>query len=444
MLGSRKSKIKKFALTIFLMMLASTNVQESAAASDAACDAKNTDALQYLIFWGLIPQLRGNVDNFKENLGTTGDGKTRQLGFGDRIPFFMSDELIIPRAIHESFNIAKRTNIAVHFNVDDHVDWVRRPDLWNWYDPAKKGYDPANRKNVEWYDWEGTPNKRRYFTPEGAPSQSPHMCYNSPAVQKEITRIVSQIVGPALRKEIAELAKEHREYLFAGITVGQEPGFDDYSKIPPLSEIPPNSDAASADARELLKQASRMMNEDEAPHSKVGYCALTNDGYSRSHPPANFNQALVSINQRFAQFWDQQFVEAGIACSLLYTHVPAPLAQDDNNDAPISIAFNPYARPGWTTYPVETLANGLQPIYRALAERGVTVWGGVEANATPNPAVHWEGYLASQFNHGAKLVGINSGASDATLMSHLTKGAFGDEAMAAYRKFLRGDTLIEK
>jgi len=71
------------------------------------------------------------------------------------------------------FDIARQTNVAVHFNVDDHIGWDQRPDLWNWYDPKKPGYNPDNRKNVEWYDWDGTPNKRRYLTPDGIPSQTP-------------------------------------------------------------------------------------------------------------------------------------------------------------------------------------------------------------------------------------------------------------------------------
>src|SRR3546814_2356165 len=28
-----------------------------------------------------------------------------------------------------------------------------RPDLWNWWDPSRPGYDPANRENVEWTSW---------------------------------------------------------------------------------------------------------------------------------------------------------------------------------------------------------------------------------------------------------------------------------------------------
>src|SRR3546814_9322002 len=31
--------------------------------------------------------------------------------------------------------------------------WQDRPDLWNWWMPDKPGYDPENRKNVEWSSW---------------------------------------------------------------------------------------------------------------------------------------------------------------------------------------------------------------------------------------------------------------------------------------------------
>src|SRR3546814_2029018 len=31
--------------------------------------------------------------------------------------------------------------------------WQARPDLWNWGMADKPGYDPENRKNVEWSSW---------------------------------------------------------------------------------------------------------------------------------------------------------------------------------------------------------------------------------------------------------------------------------------------------
>jgi hypothetical protein len=268
------------------------------------------------------------------------------------------------------------------------------------------------------------------------------MCYNSPAIQKEISRIVSQIVGPTLRQEINKLKQENKQYLFAGITIGAEAGIDDYSTVPELSQITSNTDP-------MLVQAAIMMAEDNAPRSRVGYCALTNAGYSKTNPPADINQALAVVNQKFIGFWDELFFGSGIPCSRLYTHVAASPPQDDNNNAPIGIVFNPYVRPGWTTYPIGTLENGFQPLYDELAEYGNPAWGGVEANATfPNPNApvrpSWEEYLAWHYNHGAKLVGINIGATDQSLMSTLSEGAFSEEALAAYKKFLRGEKLIEK
>lgn len=440
----RRRQSKYRVISLVLLALLGAALWQKSATAQGACSANDPTDIEYLIFWQPLPQMVGTIQDFVQKLGTTGDGKTRQLGLGAGIPFFIRNESEITSAIKQAFDIARRTNVAVHFNVDDHIFWDQRSDLWNWYDPAKKGYNPDNKKNVEWYDWDGTPNKRRYFTPEGAPSQSPHMCYNSPVIEKEVSRIVSQVVGPALRKEIGKLRRENKLYLFAGITVGQELGFDDYSKIPKLSEIPPTTDASPSEARELVRQSARMMQEDEAPHRKVGYCSLTNAGYSKTNPPADFNQTLARINQQFIEFWDQQFVDAGIPCSRIYTHVVGSGKQDENDDAPRWIAFNPYARPGWSTYPVGTLAKGLQPLYEGLQKHGDPPWGGVEANAAPNPGVRWEDYLAWHYNHGAKLVGINVGASGQSAMSQLTQGAFSPEALAAYRKFLNGEQLIEK
>ena len=411
---------------------------------NGVCSANDANDIQYLIFWPGLPgatsaeNFEAAIRNFAVRLGTTGDSKTRQLGFGNDIPIFISDESKIAKIIKFDFDMARRTNVAVHFNVDDHINWDERPDLWNWYDPAKKGYNPGNKNNVEWYDWEGTPSKRRYFTPEATASQSPHMCYNSPAVEKEINRIVFQFVGPALREEINRLKQEHKEYLFAGITVGQEAGFDDYS------------DASLARTAGVypMPLVKKMMAEDKAPHSRVGYCALKNAGYSKSRPPANINAALTDINQKFIEFWDKQFFDVGIPGSRIYTHVAASGLQDDNNNAPNRIVFNRFARPGWTTYPQGILENGFQPLYDELAKHGNPAWGGVEANAVFGSAnrpviCNWETYLAWHFNHGAKLVGINIGASDQSLMVKLRKGAFDEEAMAAYRKFLSGKTLRE-
>ena len=433
-----------------ILLVVSLFTWSKAVMASGPCGANNSSDIAYLIFWPPLPGEKlpdvAGINSVVARLGTTGDGKTRQLGVGGGIPVWASSDAKIVREIQLRFDIAKQTNTAAHFLVDDHIGWDERPDLWNGYDPTKKGYNPSNRNNVEWYDWDGTPNKRRYITPDGAPSQTPHMCYNSPMIQKEISRIISQVVGPTFVNEINKLKQENKEYLFAGITVGAEAGFDDYSVLSVLPQLPHAANPEQMAMARMLRRAATLMDEDKAPHGRLGYCSLSNAGYSKTNPPKDINRALADVNRNFIEFWDKQFADAGIPCSRIYTHVAAAPPQDDNNNAPIDIVFNPYARPGWTTYPLGTLANGFRPLYDELAKHGNPTWGGVEANnaAFANPhAPGWEEYLAWHYNHGAKLVGINVGASDQSLMSNLSKGASSDNAMAAYRKFLEGGKLKE-
>ena len=178
---------------IVLLAVIGSFAWQSAIAPNGECKANDANDTEYLIFWSGLPgasspgNYEASIRNFAAKLGTTGDGKTRQLGFGNDIPFFTNNETKIASQIKANFDMARRTNVAVHFVVDDHIGWDKRPDLWNWYDPSKPGYNPNNRKNVEWYDSEWNGQQLRYITPDGCPSQSPHMCYNSPTILQRCT-----------------------------------------------------------------------------------------------------------------------------------------------------------------------------------------------------------------------------------------------------------------
>jgi len=96
----------------------------------------------------------------------------------------------------------------------------------------------------------------------------------------------------------------------------------------------------------------------------------------------------------------------------------------------------------------EGLAMSEEPkylIYDELEKHGNPGWAGVEANAGfPGSVMDWETYLAWHYNHGCVLVGINMGATGSDLPKRLNASAFGEEALAAYHKFLRGQLLMEK
>ncbi len=393
---------------------------ESPTATPASSKAPATsEKPKYLIFWS-TPEKAGEL---AEKIGMKGDGKTRLLGFGLPTATYELEEQL-PGHIRSAFAAAREHDMAVMLHFDFHLAWKKRPDLWNWFDPAKPGYNPNNKYNVEWHGWDGPPNKVGYLNHGVLERRPPNMCFTSNSTRTEVTRIVSKVIGPVLREELGKLKAEGKETLFAGILVGSEPSIDDYSE--------PNPERA------------KMMEEDGVPAGPLGYRVLLDRGFSANNPPADFRQALAKIIQETLAFWCEQFVDAGVPVEKLYPHVAAPAPIEVMN-APIWTAFNEYSRPGWTTYAVMVLEENFQAIYDELEKHGNPGWAGVEANAgMPGSFVDWETYLGWHYNHGCVLVGVNDGATGEYLPKRLRDSAFGAEAIAAYRKFLTGEPLVEK
>lgn len=374
---------------------------------------------RYLLFWSDAEK----AGELADRVGMKGDGKTRLLGFGLPNPTFELGEQL-PDRIRSAFAAARRHSMAVMLHFDFHLAWKNRPDLWNWFDPKKPGYDPDNRFNVEWHGWDGPPNRVRYLDHGVLERVAPNMCFTSKKVRAEVARIVAKVIGPVLLEEVARLRAEGKEALFAGVLVGLEPGIDDYSR--------PNPEVA------------RMMKEDGVPATALGYRALLDRGFGADHPPDDFRKALATIIQETVAFWCEQFVDAGIPREKLYPHVAAP-APIEMTNAPIWTAFNRSSRPGWTTYAVMVLERDFKPIYEELEKHGNPPWAGVEANAgMPGSVVDWETYLGWHYNHGCVLVAVNMGATGEDLPRRLRDSAFSKEALAAYRKFLSGQPLVEK
>jgi hypothetical protein len=373
---------------------------------------------QYLLFWRSPEQ----APDLIKTIGEQG-GRTRLLGFGVPCATFVLEKQV-PAEIHRAFTVAREHNLALMLHFDFHIAWENRPDLWNWFDPKKPGYNPDNRRNAEWFGWDGPPARARYLNWGEAQRMPPLVCFTSKAVRAEWTRLIRDVIGPPLKKELAVLEREGKGYLFAGILVGSEPAFDNYTHTDP--------------------QTAKLVAADGAPTGQLGYRALLDRGYSKDHPPANIHQALGEIIQETVAFWCKAFVQAGFPAQKLYPHIPGGAALETTS-APIGAAFNAWSRPGWSTYPSGPLERSFQLLYDELKKHGNPPWGGVEANTGfPGAPVDWETYLAWHYNHGATLVAINMGATGTDLSAQLEKSAFSPDALAAYRKFLKGEKLEEK
>ena len=180
-------------------------------------DPKSTgrETPRYLLFWRTPEQ----APDLIKAIGEQGDGRTRLLGFGVPCATF-AQEKQVPDNIHRAFAVARHYNLALMLHFDFHVDWSNRPDLWNWFDPKQPGYNPDNRRNVEWFGWDGPPAKARYLNYGEAQRMPPPMCFTSKAIRAEWTRLIRDVIAPTLRRELADLEHEGKGNLFAGVLVG--------------------------------------------------------------------------------------------------------------------------------------------------------------------------------------------------------------------------------
>ena len=335
--------------------------------------------------------LRDYIEDIKGRIGTVGKPLTRLAVVLGPISFDHEDAEVT-RFIAMAFGLALETDIAVGFHIDDSMFWGQRKDL------------VSDRNNVETIDWDGTPCTGRRLDWGLTPSRAaPQMCFNSKAVQNEVRRR-SALIGKAIHAGVEELRQRKRPELFAGVIAGWE----------------------------------TMLGQDFATGQRTGYRALVNRGFTREHPPADLDLEREKVVQEFIEHWTTGLAEAGVAPQKTYSHTAVPGW----------VAFGKDHRAGFSTYPKPGL---FEDIYNELAKHQQAGWASSEGtNMQPGTGpgqtgMNMETYLAKMFNHGAALVNVYSwgigGEANKSLGFRVVTES--EEALGAYRKFLKGEPLVE-
>jgi len=76
-----------------------------------------------------------------------------QLGIGAIFSYLHQPRAQSAADVTEFLSLSERFEIPIIVQLDGEQWWEARPDLWNWWDPERPGFDPANRRNVEWSGW---------------------------------------------------------------------------------------------------------------------------------------------------------------------------------------------------------------------------------------------------------------------------------------------------
>lgn len=348
------------------------------------------------------------IQSVVKAIGITGDAR-HKLGFAvGPLCFDMSDEETC-EFIHDAFAVSRENDVAVAFHIDDSIMWGERKELL------------SNPDNIETADWKQIPSTGRRCDWGPKPTKfTPQMCFNSPAIQAAVKARAS-LIGAEVKKELDALKIAGKEHLFAGIIAGWE------------------------------TQMGRDFDTDRA----LGYRALHNRGFSENKPPQDPDLERVSVVKEFMELWANSLHAPGIPREKIFCHIvftsqgldPKNLKTGGGSKfSPAEVAFSSAYRPGFSTYPE---GETFKAIYAALAEHGSPGWisgEGVNVSPAGMPGeANMETYLARMFNHGAVMTNIFSWGigGEAMRNNFFRKATESPEALAAYGKFLRHETLVE-
>ena len=76
-----------------------------------------------------------------------------KLGIGAIFSYLHQSRGQVTADLHEFLALAEHYTMPIVVQLDGEQWWEARPDLWNWWDPDRPGYNPDNRRNVEWSGW---------------------------------------------------------------------------------------------------------------------------------------------------------------------------------------------------------------------------------------------------------------------------------------------------
>ena len=416
----------RLTISILLLAMVAAGHNKVSATEPKAADFAETKYLTFQLMTGLhgyagpqpLPghfalskaQLEEFVHDVVKAIGTTGDAR-HKLGFTvGPLCFDMSDEET-RQFIHDSFAVARENNVAVAFHIDDSISWGERKDLL------------SNPDNIETADWKQEPNTGRRADWGPKPTKfPPQMCFNSPDVQAAVQKRAF-LIGAEVKKEMDTLKASGKEHLFAGVIAGWE----------------------------------TYIGRDFETDRPLGYRALSHRGFSENNPPKDPDLERVQIVQEFMELWANSLHAAGIPREKIFCHIAftsqglrAPDAKDSYakkvHFAPPEVAFSSAYRPGFSTYPE---GSTFKEIYAVLVQHGSPSWISAEGtNVSPTsmpgePTM--ETYLGRMFNHGAVMVNIFSWGigGEAMRNNFFRRATENPEALAAYAKFLRRETLVE-
>ena len=263
-------------------------------------------------------------------------------------------------------SLSEEFDIPVVVQLDGEQWWDGRPDLWNWWDPARPGYDSSNRENVEWYGWNpeyalkiawrNWGRQIRVLPPPNLMSKR----YRA-ACHDEMSVLVPQVL------QWWKGLPKNRKDLLIGIKLGWESSIGVNAFYIPNGNVfldKPEKDDPQVELKgELVPDRGVVA---------IGYAAVTSSGLATSGVLKETD--LATIVTKHLEDLCGLAADLGVPREKLFTHVGGWKEEELLYDA----ALNRYACPGWSFYRHAFDASRDKGVQRVLGKSDAPYWAAVE------------------------------------------------------------------
>ncbi|MFA5292998.1 MAG: hypothetical protein WC496_08195 [Phycisphaerae bacterium] len=244
----------------------------------------------------------------------------------------------LAESLKNVLSYSEKTNTPVLIKFDGEQWWQNRPDLWNWWDPNKPGYDPNNRNNVEWRWW--------------GPEYALKICWRNWGSQLRVLP-PPNLMSPAYRKACHESMDilmpvilnwykslpEDKKYLFAGLNLGWESSIGINSFYYPngnqLRDKPKSEDPTSGAVRADVLSRGVVQQ---------GFAAVKTAGIRDSGDITE--EDLYKVVKMHLEDICKRAYDFGFPRGKIITHGWG----NENGELMYDAAVNQYSCPGWSEY----------------------------------------------------------------------------------------------
>lgn len=275
-----------------------------------------------------------NYEKIKVHFGSS-KGKSVAVGAGFIIYCFERSSAVLEQEITEHLRLSEELEIPVLVQLDAITFMGARPDLWNWWDSSKAGYNPDNKNNVEWTSWSpddavkiGWLNWGRQIRLNPMPNlMSP--VYRQ-AVADEMTHLIT-IVAQWYQQLPAD-----KKYLFGGVKVTGEMflGVNNWY-------YPNGNSYVDQDPANDPQTGINVLDVPSRGVQTIGYAALKTAGIKTSGNITGDD--IAEIARRHSEIVSKLCADLGIPRNHIFAH-----AAGHGKD--LEACINRYASPSWSFY----------------------------------------------------------------------------------------------